>query len=160
MAPTADFIGDLRSTNRTVFTMIAIAIAIQLVLIYLLSRYIGRQIGRISELFNAARRLSFVSGNIERSFINELADLQGGFALLQNALSSFAKFVPTDVVTQFIESGKPVAPGVQLRAAGDFVAAESVYREMLEAFPDDRVTQLLLNELEIRAVAGNADSLS
>jgi adenylate cyclase len=143
VAPTADFVGDLASTNRTVFTLIAIAIAIQLVLIYLLSRYIGGQIARISQLFNAARRLSFVTGTLERSFINELADLQGGFALLQNALSSFAKFVPTDVVTQFIESGKPVAPGVQQHTATIFFCDLEGFSGQAETLtPDNLLSQL------------------
>ena len=120
VAPTADFVGDLESTNRNVFALLALAVALELVVIYLLSRYIARHIARISEQFVSARRLSFPGDSSPRSFIGELSDLEGGFALLQNALSSFAKFVPADVVTQFIESGKPVAPGVQQRDATIF----------------------------------------
>ncbi|HEY4056838.1 MAG TPA: adenylate/guanylate cyclase domain-containing protein [Kofleriaceae bacterium] len=120
VAPTADFVGTLESTNRNVFAMLAIALAVELVVIYLLSRYIARHIARVSESFASARRLSFVAPSATRSFIDEISDLEGGFALLQNALSSFAKFVPADVVTRFIESGKPVAPGVEQREATIF----------------------------------------
>nr|MBA3539737.1 hypothetical protein [Deltaproteobacteria bacterium] len=139
VAPTDDFVGDLETTNRTVFALIALAIAIELVLIYLLSRYIARQIARISQLFNSARRLSFITGSSRRSFINELADLQGGFALLQNALSSFAKFVPAGVVTQFIESGEPVAPGVRQHAATIFFCDLEGFSGQAESLSPDRL---------------------
>lgn len=139
VAPTADFVGQLERTNRTVFAMIAAAIAIELVIIYLLSRYIAQQIGAISQLFNSARRLSFATGATRRSFINELADLQGGFALLQNALSSFAKFVPSDVVTQFIASGEPVTPGVKEHMATIFFCDLEGFSGHAEKLTPDRL---------------------
>jgi class 3 adenylate cyclase len=143
VAPTADFVGDLESTNRNVFAMIALALAIELILIALLSRYIARHIGRISEQFVSARRLSFTGAHVPRSFIGELSDLEGGFALLQNALSSFAKFVPADVVTQFIESGKPVAPGVEQRDATIFFCDLEGFAGQAETLTPDRLlTQL------------------
>ncbi len=120
VAPTDDFVGDLAATNRAVFGLLALAVAAGLVLVYLLARSIAAHLGRLSAQFNAARRLSFQGGSLDRSFIGEIADLEGGFALLQNALSSFAKFVPVDVVTQFIASGQPVTPGVSERAATIF----------------------------------------
>jgi len=120
VAPTDDFVGDLAATNRAVFGLLALAVLAELLLVYLLARSIATHLVRISRQFNSARRLSFAGGRIDRSFIGEIADLEGGFALLQNALSSFAKFVPVDVVTQFIASGEPVAPGVSERAATIF----------------------------------------
>lgn len=139
VAPTADFVGHLERTNRTVFVMIGAALAIELVVIYLLARYIAQQIGAISQLFNSARRLSFVKGTARRSFINELADLQGGFALLQNALSSFAKFVPADVVTQFISSGEPVTPGVKEHTATIFFCDLEGFSGHAEKLTPDRL---------------------
>ncbi len=139
VAPTDDFVGDLQSTNRAVFGLIAVAVAIQLLVIYLLSRYIAQQIARLSRLFNAARRLSFVDGSERRSFINELADLQGGFALLQDALSSFSKFVPADVVTQLIESGQPVTPGVTQRDATIFFCDLEGFTSQAETLEADQL---------------------
>jgi class 3 adenylate cyclase len=139
VAPTADFVGVLESTNRTVFALIAAAILLELMLIVLLSRYIARHIGRISEQFVSARRLSFPGDRSPRSFIGELSDLEGGFALLQNALSSFAKFVPADVVTQFIESGEPVAPGVQQRDATIFFCDLEGFSGQAESLTPDRL---------------------
>src|SRR5213079_555713 len=59
VAPTADFVGELETTNRHVFGMLAIAVAFELLIIYLLSRSIARHIARVSEQFVSARRLSF-----------------------------------------------------------------------------------------------------
>ena len=121
VAPTADFVGTLERTNRNVFALLALALAVELLLVYALSSYIGRHIARVSNAFAAARRLSFAAPAAPSgSFIGEISDLEGGFALLQNALSSFAKFVPADVVARFIESGQPVAPGVEQRDASIF----------------------------------------
>ena len=139
VAPTADFVGDLQRTNRTVFLWLAVAAAIELILIYLLSRYIARHIARISDRFVSARRLAFPSDGARDSFIGELADLEGGFALLQNALSSFAKFVPRDVVTGFIESGQPVAPGVEERAATIFFCDLEGFSGQAEHLTPDRL---------------------
>jgi len=144
VAPTADFVGALQTTNRNVFTLLALAVLIELVVIYLLSRYIAKHIARVAEQFASARRLSFADAPRQRrSFIGELSDLEGGFALLQNALSSFAKFVPADVVTRFIESGMPVTPGVEQRDATIFFCDLEGFSGQAENMtPDQLLSQL------------------
>ncbi len=139
VAPTADFVGVLEATNRDVFALIAVAVGLALVFIVLLSRYIARHLGRISQQFVSARRMSFPGDSAPRSVIGELSDLEGGFALLQNALSSFAKFVPSDVVSQFIESGQPVTPGVQQREATIFFCDLEGFSGHAENLTPDRL---------------------
>ncbi len=52
---------------------------------------------------------------VRRSSIGEIAQLQSAAALLRNSLQSFSSFVPLDVVRQLIQSGIPLALGVESR---------------------------------------------
>ena len=61
------------------------------------------------------RSLSFGEQMPPRSRIREIAELQHAARLLANALRSFAVFAPIGIVRDLIESGRPIAPGMEQR---------------------------------------------
>ncbi len=143
VAPTDDFVGDLKATNRAVSTIIMLLILSELVLIYFLARNLSRHIETISNRFQAIRALDFVDSPAEPSRIGEIAELQNGFRLLVNALGSFAKFVPLGVVRQFVSSGHAIVPGVEAKVVTIFFCDLEGFSSRSETMqPDDLLDQL------------------
>jgi adenylate cyclase len=115
VTPTDDFEDELKRTNRKlIWLMLALAL-VESGLIYVMSRRISRPIEIVSEKIEGIRSLSFGQDMPRGSHIREIAQLQRATALLDNALRSFAAFAPVGIVRGLIESGRPLAPGVEQR---------------------------------------------
>jgi adenylate cyclase len=115
VAPIDDFVGALKRTNRLLVLVMLCVALLESVLIYYLARWISRPIERVSVNIQAIRSLSFGGELPAGSRIREISQLQHATQLLHNALRSFSVFVPVDVVRGLIESGRPLAPGVEQR---------------------------------------------
>jgi len=115
ITPTADFIGQLKATNRQIFLIIVVLSIAELFLIYLLSRRLSQPIENISRELKSAESLSFERPASRPSKIREIAQLQSAASLLRNSLQSFSSFAPVDVVRGLIKSGIPLALGVETR---------------------------------------------
>jgi adenylate cyclase len=115
VAPTDDFIGGLRRTSELLILVMLGVGLIECVLIYYLARLISRPIEAVSDRIQNIRELQFGDAAPAESVVREIGQLQRATLLLQNALRSFAVFVPVDVVRGLVDSGKPLAPGVEHR---------------------------------------------
>jgi adenylate cyclase len=115
VTPTDDFVGGLKSTNRELLWMMVILALVEGLLIYVLAKRMSQPIEIVSETIQRIRRLSFPEHLPSGSRILEIAQLERATALLDNALRSFAVFVPVGLVRRLIDSGKPLLPGVEQR---------------------------------------------
>jgi adenylate cyclase len=116
LTPTNDFIGELKRTNQQIVIIIVALSAVELCLIYLLSRRLAQPIESISRDLKSVETLSFDQPMSRRSRVREIAQLQAAAALLRNSLQSFCSFAPVDVVRGLIKSGIPLHLGVEARA--------------------------------------------
>ncbi len=115
VAPTDDFVGALRRTSQLlVLVMLGVAL-LESVLIYYMARLVSRPIEAVSVKIQGIQALQFGDALPEASRIREIGHLQHATLLLQNALRSFSVFVPVDVVRGLVDSGRPLAPGVEQR---------------------------------------------
>ena len=115
VTPTDDFVSGLKRTNRQLLWMMLGLALVESVLIYFMAKRISRPIEIVSETIQNIRRLSFPERLPTGSRIREIAQLQRATALLDNALRSFAVFVPVGLVRRLIDSGKPLQPEVEQR---------------------------------------------
>jgi adenylate cyclase len=115
LTPTNDFVGALEASNQKMLFIIIGLTAIELFLIYVVSARLARPIAAVSQELKSVESMSFKAPSVRRSGIGEIAQLQSAAALLRNSLQSFASFVPLDVVRQLIQSGIPLALGVESR---------------------------------------------
>jgi len=115
VTPTDDFVSGLKRTNRQLLWMMLGLALVESVLIYFMAKRISRPIEIVSETIQNIRRLSFPEQLPTGSHIREIAQLQRATALLDNALRSFAVFVPVGLVRRLIDSGKPLQPEVEQR---------------------------------------------
>jgi adenylate cyclase len=116
LAPTDDFVGELKATNKIIAQGIFVIIIISLIFVYFFARGLSKSIERVSWQFEGIRDFSFKIGSDRNSRIMEISDLQNGLVLLQSALSSFVKFVPVGVVRHLVSSGTTIVPGVDKMA--------------------------------------------
>jgi adenylate cyclase len=116
LTPANDFIGALKKTNQQIVAIIIGLSAVELFLIYLMSRRLSRPIESISQDLKAVENLSFDASPSHPSNVREIAQLQSATTLLRNSLKSFASFAPVDLIRGLIKSGIPLALGVEKRS--------------------------------------------
>jgi adenylate cyclase len=143
LTPTNDFIGDLKIANRkSVFVIIGLT-AVELLLIYALSRRLSRPIEDISHELESVEALAFEASPIRASNIKEIAHLQSAAALLRNSLRSFSSFVPLDIVRELIKSRTPLTLGVEQRYLTVFFSdLENFSSHAEQLAPNDLLSQL------------------
>jgi class 3 adenylate cyclase/ABC-type nitrate/sulfonate/bicarbonate transport system substrate-binding protein len=143
VTPTDDFIGQMRATNQKIVVLIISLSAIELLLIYLLSRRLAQPIESISRDLKSVEELSFNPAPHRPSKVREIAQLQAAAALLRNSLQSFSAFAPVDVVKGLIKSGIPLALGVEKRSLTIFFSDLEDFSTLSERTnPDDLLAQM------------------
>src|ERR1700704_4942709 len=115
VTPTADFVGELERTNRLLVWLMLVVVVVESALIYVMAGRVSKPIEVVSQAMRRIRSLSFGEQMAPRSRIREIAELQHATRLLANALRSFAMFAPIGIVRDLIESGRPIAPGMEQR---------------------------------------------
>jgi len=122
VTPTADFVGELEHTNRLLIWLMVALVMIESALIYIMAARISNPIEMVAHSMRRIRSLSFGDQMPARSRIREIAELHHATRLLANALRSFAMFAPIAIVRDLIQSGRPIAPGVEQRFMTIFFA--------------------------------------
>jgi adenylate cyclase len=115
LTPTNDFVGDLERTNRQMIFLIGALTAIELLLIYFLSKRLSQPIEAISQDLMLIEDLSFTHAAPATSNIKEIRKLQTAVSLFETSLRSFSSFVPLDIVRKLIKTGTPLTLGVEQR---------------------------------------------
>jgi adenylate cyclase len=115
LTPTNDFVGDLERTNRQMIFLIGALTAIELLLIYFLSKRLSQPIEAISQDLMLIEDLSFTHAAPASSNIKEIRKLQTAVSLFETSLRSFSSFVPLDIVRKLIKTGTPLTLGVEQR---------------------------------------------
>jgi adenylate cyclase len=143
LTPTDDFIGQLRATNRQIVIIIAALSALELFLIYFLSRRLSQPIESISRALKSIEDLSFDQATHRPSNVREIAQLQSAAALLRNSLQSFSSFAPVELVRNLIKSGIPLALGVEKQFLTIFFSdVENFSTHAEQMAPDDLLSQI------------------
>jgi adenylate cyclase len=143
LTPTDDFIGQLKATNRQIVIIIAALSALELFLIYVLSRRLSQPIENISRDLKSIEDLSFDQAGHHRSKVREIAQLQSAASLLRNSLQSFSAFAPVDLVRNLVKSGIPLALGVEKQFLTIFFSDVENFSTHAEQMPpDDLLSQI------------------
>src|SRR5215469_7295167 len=108
-----------------------------------MSRRLSHPIESISQDLKAVENLSFDASPSHPSNVREIAQLQSATTLLRNSLKSFSSFAPVDVVRGLIQSGIPLALGVEKRCLTVlFTDLENFSTHAEQSSPDDLLAQM------------------
>jgi class 3 adenylate cyclase len=118
ITPLDDYVAPLRRTAQALINLILLIIPVELFLINALSKRLSSGFVQISRSIDEIRDMNFMdSAEVKKlSGVQEINQIEEGFALLRSALRSFAQYIPLDVVRQLANSGRPLALGVEKRS--------------------------------------------
>jgi adenylate cyclase len=111
VAPLDDFVGEASETNRKLLMLGLIAIGLQVLVIYWLSRRIARPLEQLEQQVLDVQDFKTGSGEPVRSRIREIASLATSVGTLQGAITAFSAFVPRELVRQLIATGHKLELG-------------------------------------------------
>lgn len=142
--PKSDLIGPLQRAREFIIWLLVVIIPLQLLLIHKFSRRVSRGVEAMALNVRHIRAMDFESiHSTPRLFTREIAELHEGIGLLNNALRSFAQYIPLDVVKQLIAKGKSLTLGVEERTlAIMFTDLENFSTVSQSASPDQLLAQL------------------
>lgn len=139
IAPTDDFIGEIKRTNRRQLMFGLAALVLQVWLILRLSRSISRPIERLADDISHIRDFRFEETVPVESHVYEIKRLAEAVRLLSSGLSSFAAYVPRDLVQRLVESGRGTRLGVQSRYLTMFFTDIENFSTLSETEPSQQL---------------------
>jgi adenylate cyclase len=111
VAPLEDFSGEASANNRRLLAMGLIAIGLQVLVIYALSRRIARPLELLEQQVQDVQNFRASHGEPVRSRVREISSLASSVGTLQGAINAFSAFVPRELVRQLIATGHKLELG-------------------------------------------------
>ena len=139
ITPTDDFVGVIKDFNRNLLVFGALALVLQLVLIYWLSRAVSRPMEQLAEDVSVIRELRFDNRPMVQSRVTEVDHLARAVHLLTSTLESFTSYVPRGLVRQLVESGQGAKLGVESRYLTLFFTDLENFSSLSETEPSQQL---------------------
>jgi adenylate cyclase len=115
VAPLKDFLGQAQENNRKLLLFGLAAIALQVVLIYVLSRRIARPLEQLERQVQQVQNFRGREGEPVRTPIREIAALATAVDTLHGAITAFSAFVPRDLVRTLVAADQKLELGGRSR---------------------------------------------
>jgi adenylate cyclase len=158
LAPLDDFSGPLKKNNQRLIIFGSLAIVLQILFIYFLSRLIAKPLERLEKKVNDVRELSAASQNIViTSPIREISSLSRAVDTLDHAVRSFASFVPASLVKHLIESDQQLQLGGQSRFLTVMFCDVEAFSTLAESSPSNELLTRISAYLEVVTLAVNEE---
>jgi len=153
LTPTDDFVGPLKVANRHTLIIIALLTALELILIYALSRRLARPIEGVSQQLRSMETLSFQAplAQPSRARVREIAQLQEAVGRVRASLRSFARYAPEEVVREVAASGRETALSADRREVTAFFCDLRGFTTIAEKLGPERVLAILNDHFETLA---------
>ncbi len=111
VSPLDDFTGEADRTNRMLLMLGLVAIGVQVLIIYALSRRIARPLEQLEQQVLSVQNFDAQKDERVNSRIREIASLASAVTTLHGAITAFSAFVPRELVRQLIASGHKLELG-------------------------------------------------
>lgn len=157
VAPLEDFVGEWRANNRKLLIFGLGAIALQVLLINLLSRRIARPLEQLATQVARVQNFEPPGTQVVRSPIREISALAASVNTLQGAISAFSAFVPRGLVRQLIGSGHALELGGRSRFLTIMFTDLESFSTWAEATPAQALLERVSAYFEAVTVAVNAE---
>lgn len=158
LAPLDDFSGPLKENNRRLLVFGTLAIILQILFIYFLSRLIAKPLERLERKVNNVRELSENSQNqVITSPIREISSLSRAVDTLDHAVRSFAAFVPVSLVKHLIESERQLQLGGKSRFLTVMFCDVEAFSTLAESSPSNELLTRISAYLEVVTLAVNEE---
>jgi adenylate cyclase len=159
LAPLDDFSGPLKENNRRLLVFGTLAIIMQILFIYFLSRLIAKPLERLERKVNSVRELldETTHKRAITSPIREISSLSRAVDTLDHAVRSFAAFVPVSLVKHLIESDQQLQLGGQSRFLTVMFCDVEAFSTLAESSPSNELLTRISAYLEVVTLAVNEE---
>ncbi len=159
VAPLDDFSGPLKENNKRLLIFGTLAIILQILFIYFLSRLIAKPLERLERKVNNVRELIEVSvPEVIESPIREIASLSRAVDTLDHAVRSFAAFVPVGLVKHLIESEQQLQLGGKNRFLTMMFCDVKAFATLAESSPSQELLMRISAYLEVVTLCVNEEN--
>lgn len=158
LAPLDDFSGPLKENNKRLMIFGTLAIILQILFIYFLSRLIAKPLEKLEKKVNDVRELRPATDNVLiESPIREIASLSRAVDTLDHAVRSFAAFVPVGLVKHLIESNQQLQLGGESRFLTMMFCDVEAFSKLAESSPSNELLVRISSYLEAVTLAVNEE---
>ena len=158
LAPLDDFSGPLKENNKRLMIFGTLAIILQILFIYFLSRLIAKPLEKLEKKVNDVRELRPATDNVLiESPIREIASLSRAVDTLDHAVRSFAAFVPVGLVKHLIESNQQLQLGGESRFLTMMFCDVEAFSKLAESSPSNELLVRISAYLEAVTLAVNEE---
>lgn len=150
LVPFDDFFASIIKTqNNIILISIAIALVFSVFSFLLTSRYISNPVEKLAEQSSHLQQLDFNNYEPIHSHISEIITFSSSFNGMYHALSSFARYVPREVVGMLIEQNREIELGGQRGELTILFTDIENFTSTSEMLPIETVLQTLSEYFEI-----------
>ena len=158
LAPLDDFSGPLKENNKRLMIFGTLAIILQILFIYFLSRLIAKPLEKLEKKVNDVRELRPATDNVLiESPIREIASLSRAVDTLDHAVRSFAAFVLVGLVKHLIESNQQLQLGGESRFLTMMFCDVEAFSKLAESSPSNELLIRISAYLEAVTLAVNEE---
>ena len=143
LAPFSEFLGDVYKLHEEVMFMMFGILALASLIVIFFARRISAPIVKLADEVNHLRDLDLHSEMRIRSNIKEVRLMDEAVAAMRSALSSFAKYVPKDIVKELIRKGEEIALGGKKQEITIFFSDIAGFTTISENISIDQLVTLL-----------------
>jgi len=111
VAPLSDFFGRILEIQHNVMIISIIIFVLACSFVVLLSKRISRPITKLANEIDQIKNLNLKKFTPVESNIKEINILNDSIFAMRNAISSFSKYVPKEIVKQLIQQGRDISLG-------------------------------------------------
>ncbi|WP_420404282.1 adenylate/guanylate cyclase domain-containing protein [Nisaea sp.] len=141
VTPFSDFTGGLEKQNRQLLIFGLVAVAVQIVIIYILSGVISAPLERLAVKVMKIKDLDAASPLSLQTPIREVALLGRAVDTLDKTVKSFASFVPVSLVRQLLDTDQKLELGGNNRFLTIFFSDIEGFTKLSESLPSKQLLQ-------------------
>jgi adenylate cyclase len=161
IAPQSDFLGDLEKTTQVSLLVSAVALLLALLLATTLAGRVAAPLVNLAEEMEKVGRFELGGAPPPRSMFTEIASMNRALVAMKGGLSSFASYVPRDLVRAVLASGEEATLGGRTKPMTVFFSDLAGFTSIAEAMTPDELVSLLGTYFDemTRAIAGNGGTI-
>lgn len=158
IAPMSDFLTDIKQNNQRMAILGLVAIVVQLLLIYGLSRQLARPLEQMAHRVSDIESLKFQtpSGQLFSHF-SEVRKLSHSIDKMSQAIQAFSAFVPVDLVRSLMKSGEQLELGGHSRFLTIMFCDLESFSTLSENSPSQELLLRVSKYLEVATRAINEE---
>jgi adenylate cyclase len=161
VAPEADFMGDLQRANRNNLAIAAAIVLLALAVAMTFARHVARPLMFLAREMDRVGRFELDGDDPESSVYAEISRMNRTLAAMRRGLTSFAAYVPRELVRAVLASGQRAELGGTTKCMTVFFSDLAGFTTLSESMRPDELVEMLGGYFEemSRVISGHRGTI-